>query len=68
LVAYEVTLRGEAGATVCAAFTEFTVDTRTGCTVVRGIPDQAALQGVLAQVSNLGLEIVELHQLPGDAT
>jgi len=61
---YEVRFKGEAGATVCAAFPEFEIAAVDGSTVLRGrLPDQAALHGTLERVLNLGLELTEVRVL-----
>jgi hypothetical protein len=61
---YEVRFRGEAGATVCAAFPEFEITAADGATVLRGrLPDQAALHGTLDRVLNLGLELTDVRVL-----
>ena len=34
--------------------------------MLRGVADQAALHGVLAQIEALGLELLEVRRLPGE--
>ena len=49
---------------VSHAFAELQVRVGGGQTVLTGeIADQAALHGLLERARNLGLEIVELHQV-----
>ena len=60
----EITIRGAAGATVRAAFTEFEFEvSRSGRrTRLRAdLPDQAALHGVLERMRDLGVEIIEVR-------
>ena len=66
---YEITVRGEAGPTVCSAFDDLEVTVTEGRTTLRGrLADQAALFGVLARVQDLGLQLVEVrHVDPGSA-
>jgi hypothetical protein len=59
---YEVRFRGEASATVRAAFPEFDVTAADGATTLRAeLPDQAALHGTLDRIQSLGLELLELR-------
>ena len=61
---YEIVLRGEAGPTVRSAFAELHVNVGGGQTVLTGeIADQAALHGLLNRARNLGLDILNLHQV-----
>jgi len=47
------------------AFPGFEAETSGDCTILRGaLPDQAARHGVLAQIEALGIELLELRQLP----
>jgi hypothetical protein len=65
---YEIVVRGEGGPAVCAVFDDLVVTARDGRTTMCGdLPDQAALYGVLARVQDLGLDLVEVHQLDRDA-
>ena len=59
---YEVSVRGELGATTLGAFPGLAAATRDGVTVLSGsLSDQAALYGVLGQIESLGLELVEVR-------
>ena len=66
---YELRFRGEADATIRAAFPDFEVTVGTGATSLRGrLSDQAALHGVLDRIQDLGLELLEvraLNDVPG---
>jgi hypothetical protein len=61
----EIRIRGRLGRTVRAAFPALDAQAQGQDTVLTGtLADQAALYGVLAQVEALGLELVEVRQLP----
>lgn len=63
---YELALRGRIGARLQRAFEGFEV-TSSGPdeTRLRGwLPDQAALHGVLEQIRNLGLDLIDVHRVP----
>jgi hypothetical protein len=64
-VSYEIRVRGRLGRSMRAAFPALDSDAQGGDTVLSGIPDQAALHGVLAQVEALGLELLLVRRLPG---
>jgi hypothetical protein len=58
---YELSFKGAASETLIGAFEGFDVTRRRGITVVRcKLPDQAALQGLLARIHGLGLELLEV--------
>lgn len=58
---YELSFKGAASETLIGAFEGCDVTTRRGTTVVRcRLPDQAALQGLLARIHGLGLELLEV--------
>ena len=62
--AVEITIRGDAGPTMRAAFEEFEFDrvrrdTRTRLRAC--LADQAALHGVLERMRDLGVEILEVR-------
>ena len=60
---YEIRVRGRLGPTVLGAFPTLGAEWRAPDTVLRGpLPDQAALHGVLAQIENLGLELLEVRR------
>jgi hypothetical protein len=58
---YELSFKGAASETLVGAFEGYDVTTRRGITVVRcKLPDQAALQGLLARIHGLGLELLDV--------
>jgi hypothetical protein len=62
---YVICVRGRLGETFLQAFPGLDAEPKDDCTVLRGtLPDQAALHGILAQIEALGLELVEVRQLP----
>jgi hypothetical protein len=62
---YEIRIRGHLGETMRSAFEGLQIDTRGPDTVLSGaLPDQAALQGVLAEIGALGLDLLEVRRLP----
>jgi hypothetical protein len=59
---YEISFKGAASHTLAAAFPGCEVAVEHGVTTVRsGVPDQARLQGLIARVNALGLELLEVH-------
>jgi hypothetical protein len=65
---YEIHVRGELPSDVLSEFKGMTTFTEPAETVLSGIvQDQAALQGVLARIHALGLELVEVRRLPDTA-
>lgn len=66
---YEICIRGHLGEMLRSAFPDLRAQTRGKDTVLTGaLPDQAALQGVLAEIGALGLELVEVRRLPREDT
>ena len=66
---YELSFKGAASETLAAAFEGCHVATDRRVTVVRSqVPDQAALQGLIARINALGLELLDVHLVaePGD--
>jgi hypothetical protein len=62
---YAFRVRGRLTADVVAALEPLRPATPTTETVLRGVlADQAALYGILARLDALGVEIVEIMQLP----
>ena len=62
---YRIRVRGRLGETICSAFPALQARATGGDTVLTGpLPDRAALHGVLADIEALGLELLEVHQLP----
>jgi hypothetical protein len=62
-VYYEFRIRGHLGDTLLGAFPGLHVEVQGGNTVLAGaLPDQSALHGVLAQIEELGLELLDVHR------
>ena len=62
---YLISVRGHMGEMILQAFPSLDAEPSGNCTLLRGtLHDQAALHGVLAQIEALGLELVEVRQLP----
>jgi hypothetical protein len=65
MVSYEIRVRGLLGELFRSAFSSLQARTQDHDTVLSGMfADQAALYGVLAQIEELGLELVEVRRLP----
>jgi hypothetical protein len=65
---FELTLRGEPGPMVRAAFPEYQLRPGQGVTLLYGeFVDQAALHGVIERINSLGLELVGLHLVDDDS-
>jgi len=59
---YELSFKGAASDALAGAFEGCDVTTDRGVTIVRsGVPDQAALQGLIARINALGLELLDVH-------
>ncbi len=59
---YELSFKGAASETLASAFEGCEVTTDRGVTTVRSrVPDQAALQGLIARINALGLELLDVH-------
>jgi hypothetical protein len=65
---YCIRISGHLGATVLQAFPALTCERRGAVSVLTGPLDQSALYGVLAQVEALGLELLEVCQVPAEGT
>jgi hypothetical protein len=62
---YAIRIRGRLGATALSAFPSMGSELQGSETVLTGwLEDRSALFGVLAQIEALGLELVELRQIP----
>ena len=62
-VFYEFRIRGVLGDTLLGAFPGLHAEVQGGETVLAGaLPDQSALHGVLAQIEQLGLELLDVHR------
>jgi len=62
---YRIRVRGRLGETIRSAFPALQAKASGGDTVLTGpLADRAALYGVLAQIEELGLELLEVRRLP----
>ena len=62
---YAIRIKGRLGATALSAFPSMAYQMQRGETVLTGwLEDRSALFGVLAQIEGLGLELLELRQIP----
>jgi hypothetical protein len=59
---YAISIRGHLGATLLSAFPALVGEQQGPVTVLRGVLDQPALYGVLAQIEALGLDLLEVRQ------
>ena len=61
LLTYEIVFTGQADSTLCAQFDDCEVTLGPGTTTLRaGLPDQAALAGLVQRIAGLGLEITQV--------
>jgi hypothetical protein len=59
---YELSFKGAASTTLAGAFEGCEITRDRGLTTVRSaVPDQAALQGLIARINALGLELLDVH-------
>lgn len=62
---YEIRIRGRLTPAITEAFADLTVDAVSVETVFTGrLEDQAALRGILEELSAAGIEVVDVHRLP----
>jgi hypothetical protein len=61
---YAIRIHGHLGATVLSAFPAMVPRWHGIDTVLTGLLDRSALYGVLAEIEALGLDLVEIRQLP----
>ena len=65
---YEIRIKGRLSDSLLAAFEGLTTTVQPAETVLYGpVQDQAALYGLLDRIQSLGLELVEIRQLPASA-
>jgi hypothetical protein len=65
---YEIRIKGRLSDSVLAAFEGLTATVEPVETVLYGpIEDQSSLHGLLDRIQSLGLELVEIRQLPPGA-
>ena len=58
---YELTIKGEPGEVLHAAFADVEVRTGPGVTVLAADLDSSALHALLARVGDLGLELLDVR-------
>ena len=62
---YTIRIKGRLGGTALSAFPSMASDLKCGETVLTGsLEDRSALFGVLAEIEALGLELLEVRQIP----
>jgi hypothetical protein len=61
---YAIRIHGHLGATMLSAFPALVPRQHGADTVLTGLLDRSALYGVLAEVEALGLDLLEVRQLP----
>jgi hypothetical protein len=61
---YAIRISGHLGAMLLSAFPGMVPQQQGPVTVLTGVLDQSALYGVLAEIEALGLELLEVRQLP----
>jgi hypothetical protein len=65
---YEIRVKGRLSDSLCGALEDFTAAVAPTETVMRGeLRDQSELHGVLERIQSLGLELIEVRRLGGDA-
>jgi hypothetical protein len=63
---YQIRVKGRLGVTALSAFPSMAHEVKGGDTELTGhLQDRSALFGVLAEIEALGLELLELRQIPG---
>jgi len=66
---YRIRISGHLGATALSAFPSMASELKGSETVLTGLlQDRSALFGVLAQIEALGLELLEVRQVPSGPT
>ena len=64
---YEIRIRGMVGRSVLASFEDMDAAVKPAETVLTGrITDQAQLHGLLERIQLLGLELIEVRQVPSE--
>jgi hypothetical protein len=61
---YLIRINGHLGPTALSAFPAMASQRHGGDTVLTGLLDRSALYGVLAEIEALGLDLLEVRQLP----
>ena len=65
---YMIRINGHLGSTLLSAFPAMTWRRQGPETVLTGVLDRAGLYGVLAEIEALGLDLLEIRQLAGEAS
>ncbi len=66
---YRIRIKGRLGVTALSAFPSMVSELKGSETVLTGLlEDRSALFGVLAQIEALGLDLLELRQVPAGPT
>jgi hypothetical protein len=66
---YEIRIKGRVGDPLLESFSGLDASIKPAETVLRGkIQDQAALHGLLDRIQSLGLELIEIRQVPDPGT
>jgi len=58
---YELTVKGQPGELLRAAFEDVVVSSAPGVTILSADLDQPALHGVLGRIEELGLELLDMR-------
>jgi hypothetical protein len=61
---YAIRINGHLGKTLLSAFPAMAPEQHGQVTVLTGVLDQSALYGLLAELESLGLDLLEVRQLP----
>jgi hypothetical protein len=64
---YMIRIKGHLGATLLSAFPAMAWQRQCPETVLTGMLDRPALHGVLTEIEALGLDLLEVRQLPPEA-
>jgi hypothetical protein len=64
---YMIRIKGHLGATLLSAFPAMAGKRQCPETVLTGMLDRPGLHGVLAEIEALGLDLLEVRQLPPEA-
>jgi len=65
---YELTLKGQPGELLRAAFDDVVVSSAPGVTILSAELDQPALHGLLARIEDLGLELLDMRLVTDAST
>jgi hypothetical protein len=60
---YELTVKGQPGELLRAAFEDVVVSSGPGVTILAAELDQPALHGLLARIEDLGLELLDMRRV-----